>query len=358
MNREVVVTGAGLVTAHGAGCDAFWDGLVAGTTPEAAPGAEGAGPLVPPDVAPGRRDAMSWLRLAVAEALGPSGADGTGAVVLGAQARARPGTTHPLRAPEIVAVGRTGLEPVVVSHACASGLFAIELGRRLVASGVHDRVLVGAATSLNAPATESLRVVRALGGHPSRPFDVRRDGIRLGEGAGAVLLESSASAAARGAAVLARVAGSAARIGGTSSAASDAPTILGVMTDALRAAGATEVGHVHAHATGTVQGDGAELEALSLLARATDSAVTATSHKGALGHLLHASAFPGLVAALRSLATGIVPGSPGLARPEPAVGVFLPTAGTTTTPAGGVPSVLVNAFGFGGNNASVLLERA
>jgi len=130
------------------------------------------------------------------------------------------------------------------------------------------------------------------------------------------------------------------------------------MTRALEEAGVVGVDYVHAHATDTVQGDAAEVEAITrLTAKRGIPDITVSSHKGALGHLLHASAFPGLVAAIGAIRDGLLPTTIGLREPLLARGVHLPVEGPASVAPRPVEHVLVNAFGFGGNNASVLLRH-
>ncbi|PDQ36414.1 MAG: hypothetical protein B5766_00905 [Candidatus Lumbricidophila eiseniae] len=98
------------------------------------------------------------------------------------------------------------------------------------------------------------------------------------------------------------------------------------MTRALEEAGVVGVDYVHAHATDTVQGDAAEVEAITrLTAKRGIPDITVSSHKGALGHLLHASAFPGLVAAIGAIRDGLLPTTIGLREPLLARGSTFPS---------------------------------
>ena len=112
---------------------------------------------------------------------------------------------------------------------------------------------------------------------------------------------------------------------------------------------------VHAHATGTPQGDAAEAEALFKVAELRQwSDTPVSSHKGAIGHLLHASAMPGIAAAAGFLSTGIAPGTPGLQHPMAADRIRLISAPVRTPKA---MYVLVNSFGFHGNHASLVFSK-
>lgn len=361
----VVLSGLGLVTAYGLmagrGVPPFLSGLYAGRRPAVGATADGATQPIDPGVVEGI-EPRAWLASAMGEALAqaawPDGAPSP-LLLLAAQAHASSPTDDPLFAPGSVTVGHRRWErPLVISHACASALFAVHLAARLIRGGSHDAVLVAGVAVCTPASSESLRVVRAIGMPPPRPFDRARDGILIGEGAGAVLIERASALAARGGVPLAEVAASVAEIGGRSPAASDADIVHDVMTRALDDAGAPCLDYVHAHATGTLQGDAVEVDALARLARERGMPqIVVSSHKGALGHLLHASAFPGLVAAVAAVGGGTLPTTVGLRAPLSVDGVSLPPEGPALRPIRPVTHALVNAFGFGGNNASVLLRR-
>lgn len=362
----VVFTGLGAVSAYGTvdgrGVPRLLHGLAEGRPPAFAPAEDPATCPIDPTLLD-EKEPRRWLPAAIGEAL--SGArwpeDGAPPVLLLAgQAPAPEASDNPLYAAVAVEVGPHRWEhPLVISHACASALFAVHFAERLIRSGAHDAVLVAGVSVCTPCASESLRVVKAIGTVPSRPFDRERDGILIGEGAGAVLLERASTALARGAVPLAELGASVAEIGGASSAASDSAIVFDAMTRAIRDAGAPGVDYVHAHATGTVQGDAAEIEAVSRLAAERGlSELPVSSHKGALGHLLHASGFPGLIVAVSAVRDGVLPTTVGLRRPLAADGVDLLVEGPAIRPRRRVDRALVNAFGFGGNNACVLVRRS
>lgn len=357
----VVVTGRGLVTAYGAGVDAYVRGTTADGFPVPAPGAgkDGTHPI---DAATVGIGSEVWLGRVIDEALEEAGwdpADGAPDLVLVGQSEHPEDDPRdiPLYTPNLVCSrDHEWVAPMVVSHACASVLFAVDLACRLLADGTARAVLVAGVSTCNTYSTESLRVVRAVGSHPPRPFELRRDGITIGEGAGALLLERREAAEARGHPTDVEVAAVVATVGGRSAAASDDDAVLGCLTGALDIAGVDSVDYVHAHATGTPQGDEAEARALSALVELLGGApVPVSSHKGALGHLLHTSGFPSVVSAVAALRSGIVPPTLNLEQPLATPGLALPV--TTHRPAGGVRTAVVNAFGFGGNNATVVLRR-
>ncbi|MGW7409795.1 beta-ketoacyl synthase N-terminal-like domain-containing protein [Streptomyces sp. NPDC054833] len=244
---------------------------------------------------------------------------------------------------------------VHLSHACASAAYAAAFARDWLLSGLGSTALVAGASALNRYEYASMDVVRTLSPHGARPFDTDRDGITVGEGGGAFVLETAASARARGHRPEAWLTGAACMVDTSEPVASAPAAVLDCMRAALDDAGTRRVDYIHAHATGTVQGDAAEAEAVAELARALDHGpLPMSSHKGAVGHLLHASAFPGLVAAAGFLREAHIPGTPGLRRPAPLPdGVLAPNRPHRAATA---EHALVNSFGFGGNNASLVLS--
>jgi 3-oxoacyl-[acyl-carrier-protein] synthase II len=199
-----------------------------------------------------------------------------------------------------------------------------------------------------------MSVVRAVDRTAARPFDVERAGISLGEGGGAVILEPAGAARARGLRADLTVAGTACRVVGEKPAASAPEVVTDCLRSALSDAGADRLDHVHAHATGTPQGDAAELRAIETVAGELGvRSVPVSSHKGAIGHLLHISGVPAVAAAALALRTGTAPPTAGLSRAEPTDRVRLPIRPLRIP---GARLAAVNNFGFGGNNASVVLR--
>jgi 3-oxoacyl-[acyl-carrier-protein] synthase II len=358
---SVVISGAGLVTGYGAGADTYWRRLLAGDTAVAAPQRFDTTPFGPGVVAecPLRPagDRAALARPAVAEALTAARLhrlpDRT-LVVTVAQSPVPPEPAEPLATfsgldPAQLPLPDTA-EHLTLSHACASVAFAVLLGRDWLTAGLADAVLVVGATVLNPCEYAGMAVVRALSPRAVRPFDVDRDGTGLGEGAGALLLERATTARARGLRPIARLAGGDCRIAPAAGAAADQDTITACLIAAL---GPTTVDYVHAHATGTPQGDAVELDALGAVGRERRwSGVPVSSHKGAVGHLMQSAGFPALIAALGALRDGAVPGTAGLVRPMPAPP---PVAHVPASRRHPVRSALVNSFGFGGNTAALVL---
>jgi len=267
--------------------------------------------------------------------------------------------------PSIV-LGATG--PVLGGvGACAAGVQAVIDGMRVLERGDADVVLAGGTDSALSPMLlGSLANAGALapaGERPSsacRPYHVRRNGMVASEGAAIFVLEPLAAARARGARVLAVVAG-----GGSAGDAYHitAPHPEGrgaaeAMRRALDDAGAgpAEVDAVVAHATATVQGDAAEARALrAVFGLAPGVAVTAP--KAALGHGLGAAGAFGVLVATLAVHHGALPATRGLTPDTVDPGCRLDhVCGSTRV--GPFGSVLVNAAGFGGQNAALLLRSA
>ncbi|MEV4943465.1 beta-ketoacyl synthase N-terminal-like domain-containing protein [Streptomyces zaomyceticus] len=245
---------------------------------------------------------------------------------------------------------------VHLSHACASAAFAASFARDWLLSGLSTTALVVGASALNRYEYASMDVVKTLSPRGARPFDAERDGITVGEGGGAFVLETASAAHARGHRPEAWLSGAACLVDTSQAVASAPDAIRDCMSAALDDAGVRRVDYVHAHATGTAQGDAAEAEAVAELGHdlGGPAPLPMSSHKGAIGHLLHASAFPGLVAAVGFLREAWIPGTPGLRHraplPDGVTAVAVPSRAVTAE------HVLVNSFGFSGNNASLVLS--
>ncbi|BCJ39695.1 3-oxoacyl-[acyl-carrier-protein] synthase 2 [Actinoplanes ianthinogenes] len=357
---ELVVTGLGLVTTFGCGVQPFWTRLVEGASGlTAAAVAPAPGPSDRPDD-PGRQP---WLvRRALDEALADAGLPAPPAravVVLVGQTPALDRTTgrrlSMLGADPLATAVRGDAEPVFLSHACASVLFGIALGGHWLRAGLADTAIVLGGWTAGEYGVASMEVVKALSPEVARPFDAERTGTTLGEGGGALVLERATDANRRGATPRAVVAGVTCRVAGTEAAASDPGATSAVLTEALRRTGVRCPDHVHAHAAGTRQGDEAELAGLDRLARDQAwPATTVSSHKGAVGHLMHSAGFPASVAAVRTLETRTAPPTAGLRAPVERGGLTVPT---TAQRLSRVDSVLVNSFGFGGNTAAMVLRK-
>ncbi|WP_328284270.1 beta-ketoacyl-[acyl-carrier-protein] synthase family protein [Brevibacterium sp. UCMA 11752] len=260
-----------------------------------------------------------------------------------------------------------------VSATCASGAIALGEAMRRIRHGYADAVLVvGMEDCLNAVNLASNANMRALAAgfeddptSASRPFDSARSGFVMSQGAGAILLESEAGAAARGATALAELAGF--------GAASDAhhPTnphpdgrgAASAMGEALADAGLDpeDIGHINAHATGTPAGDAAELKAFDAALGTTAHSIPISATKSSTGHLLGASGVIEAMIAVRTMMEQTLPPTLNLETCE-FEGWDIVAGQARNIGRGGfddapIDTVLSTSFGFGGHNGAVILRR-
>jgi 3-oxoacyl-[acyl-carrier-protein] synthase II len=263
---------------------------------------------------------------------------------------------------------RHGLEgpSFAVSTACASGAHAIGCALRMLQSGEADAVIAGGSEASLAPlARAAFAALDALStSGVSRPFDVRRDGFVMGEGAALLVLERREAAQARGARILGTVRG----YGASSDAhhltapRSDGQGQAAAMLAALDDAGAdaSEIDYVNAHGTSTPLNDRAETQAIKLALGEHSGKIPVSSTKSAIGHLLGAAGAVEAVATLLALRDRIVPPTLGLEEPEEGLDLdYVPGVARPLTLADSGPALgLSNSFGFGGHNAVLCLEAA
>jgi 3-oxoacyl-[acyl-carrier-protein] synthase II len=250
--------------------------------------------------------------------------------------------------------------------ACASGAEAIGYAMDMIRSGRADVVVAGGTEACIHPITvAAFAAMRALSTrnddptHASRPYDLGRDGFVMGEGAGALVLESAEHAAARGARVYAEVASVGMTADGHHIAQPD-PNGAGAaraMKLALAGAGATpaDVIHINAHATSTPQGDIAEATAIKSVLGAAVSDVAVSGTKSMTGHLLGGAGAVESVAAILALHNRLAPITANLEDPDPEIGLDV-VSGEPRTLRDGDAVVLNNSFGFGGHNVALVFR--
>jgi len=227
--------------------------------------------------------------------------------------------------------------------ACAAGAEAIAAGARAIARGEADVVLAGGHDSMLHPlGFASFEVLGVLSSTTTRPFDRRRDGFLLGEGAAVLRLEPL-DACERPLAVLAG-SGSSLDASGITAPHPRGRGAEAAMRRALHDAGIRpgQVGWVNAHGTGTPLGDAVEAEAI---ARVFGGGVPVSSLKGAVGHILAAGGAVEAAATVLAMIYGFVPGTVGYEEPDE-----LPVS-VVGEPLRRPPGVVMsNSFGFGGQN--------
>lgn len=384
--RRVAVTGIGVVAPCGIGVEAFWDGLLAAPTHERERRVAGfdATPLFGEKeirrVDPYTQYAVHAADQAISAA-GDLKADpakvgvivGTGVGGLAAlESQIINGHEKGLRrvSPFLVPMMMSNAAAAAISMrwgfqgpcqsivtACAAGTHSVADAARLVASGRCDVVIGGSSEAPMTPtgvaAFTNMTAMTKEG--LSCPFDARRDGFAIAEGAGVLVLEEWDHAVGRGATILAEV------LGGASTAdahhiTAPAPGGAGAiacMRLALEDAGIEpgDVAHVNAHGTSTPLNDAAEAEALVKLFGAPGPAVTST--KGVTGHALGAAGSIEAVAAVLTLQRGLIPPTAGTEALDPELAPIDLVLGSPRAFDPG--PVLSNSFGFGGHNGTLVI---
>lgn len=237
--------------------------------------------------------------------------------------------------------------PLVVSNACISGLLAILIGKRLIASGQYDHAVVTGADLVTRFVLSGFQSFQAVSPEPCRPFDANRKGVTLGEGAATVVL-SADPAYARGSAVevgAGSVSNDANHISGPSRTGAE----LGMaMRNALSGSGLTpaEIGFVSAHGTATLYNDEMEAKALHL---AGLQKTPVNSFKGYYGHTLGAAGLIEAIIGIRALKQQLL--IPTLGFEEP--GVSLPVNVCRNLAQQPMQHYLKTVSGFGGCNAAL-----
>jgi 3-oxoacyl-[acyl-carrier-protein] synthase II len=248
--------------------------------------------------------------------------------------------------------------------ACAAGAHAIGMAERMIRYGDADQVITGGSEAAITPlATAAFSRMDALSESGiSRPFDRRRDGFVMGEGAGVLVLEEEESAKERGARILGYVRGYASTSDAHHLTAPE-PTGRGAAKAielALKDAGVgvEDVVYVNAHGTSTPLNDRSETNAIkTALGEERARQVPVSSTKSAIGHLLGAAGAVEAIAMLLALRDRIAP--PTLNYEEPDEGLdldYVPNEARPLAGANGRAIGISNAFGFGGHNAVLCLE--
>jgi len=245
----------------------------------------------------------------------------------------------------------------IVSNACASGANAIGHAGNLIRSGQAERVIAGGYDALGELVFSGFDSLQALSPTVCRPFDARRDGLSLGEGAAVVTLESLASAQRRGAEILGELIGYGTSIDHhhLTQPQPQGSTTLAVMKQACANAGVMpdEVDYINAHGTGTILNDGSEAIAISTWAGPRAATLPVSSTKASIGHLLGAAGAVEAVVCLMALREQWLPPQTLFEAPDPACQFSI----VRQPQAARVNVVLSNSFGFGGVNATLVFRR-
>ena len=242
----------------------------------------------------------------------------------------------------------------VVANACASGTNAIGHAFECVRSGKYQRVLAGGYDAISELVFVGFDSLQAATPEKCRPFDRDRSGMVLGEGAALLALENFEAAQNRGAKILAEVIGYGISTDNHHLTQPD-PSGSGprrAMEQAVRSAGrdASEVDYINAHGTATPFNDAAEGKAITDLF----GQIPVSSTKSMIGHSLGAAGAIEAVVCLLALREQFLPPNINFENPDPQIPLNIVTNKSRDAK---LDIVLSNSFGFGGTNASLLLER-
>jgi 3-oxoacyl-[acyl-carrier-protein] synthase-1 len=239
-------------------------------------------------------------------------------------------------------------EPLVVSHACISGLLAMITGMRLIQSGMYDNLVIAGGDLITSFIYSGFRSFQAISPNPCRPFDASRDGISLGESAATVILSSEKTQ-------------NAIRISG-GSVSNDANHISGpsrtgeelwlAISRAMNQSGksAIDFDFISAHGTATRYNDEMEAKAFQL---ASLQNIPINSLKGYYGHTLGAAGILESIVTMASMKENIILPTLGFSSP----GTEVPVNIVKELKRASLQTCLKTASGFGGCNAAIVLEK-
>ena len=408
--KRVVITGLGAITPIGNDVDAFWHNLTAGISgvgPIAqfdatglpvriAAEVKGFDPRDYMDFKEARRShrsthfALATARMALADAgltvdrasaervgvVINTGGGGIGEVETATHAMARKGPrgVSPLVVPSamanavacLVSIHTGARGPVITStSACASGTQAFLEAMHILRRGEAEAIIAGATEALITPvAMASLAKAGALSRRneeperASRPFDRDRDGFVMGEGAVAMILETEAHARRRGARIYAEVAGGALTCDAYHITAPEpsGDGAIRAMRQALQSAGmrAEEMDVIFAHGTSTSLNDVVETKAIKAVFGEHAYRIPVSATKSMVGHLLGAAGAISALAAVLAIRDGAIPPTINLENPDPECDLdYVPQVARQRS----VQAAMVNAFGFGGQNAVLIVRE-
>jgi 3-oxoacyl-[acyl-carrier-protein] synthase II len=255
--------------------------------------------------------------------------------------------------------------PISLSTACASGATAIQLGVEVIRRGEADAALcVATDGSVNPEALVRFSLLSALSTQndlpqaASKPFSKNRDGFVMAEGAGALVLESYEGAVARGAPILGVVDGCGELTDSfhRTRSSPDGKPIIGCVRKALADAGmvSEQIDYINAHGTATPENDKMEYLAISTVFGERAKQIPVSSNKSMVGHTISAAGAVEAVFSLLTLEHQRIPPTINYDVPDPAIPFdVVPNKARDAR----VTAVMSNSFGFGGQNASLVLTR-
>jgi nodulation protein E len=243
-----------------------------------------------------------------------------------------------------------------VSSACSSATNAIGEAFWMVRSGRADAALAGGSEAcISNGSVRAWDALRVLARECCRPFSAGRDGMVLAEGAGVLVLEEMERARARGATVVAELAGYGASADAGDLTLPSEPGVAVAMSRALEDAGLApeEVDYVNAHGTGTLINDATESKALKRVYGSHAAKLAVSSTKSTHGHAMGATGALEAIATLEAIRTRTLPPTANYLGPDPDCDLdYVPN---TARPAA-IRAAMVNSFAFGGLNAVLCLR--
>lgn len=254
---------------------------------------------------------------------------------------------------------------LTLNTACSGGGDAVMMAAMLILAGqAQVMVAMGGECCLTPSVVSSLAQARALSRRnedpatASRPFDLNRDGFVIGEGGGALVIETEEHATKRGAKIFARLRGWGNSLDAHHITAPD-PEGKGAaacMRAALNRAGMNpeDIDYINTHGTSTQIGDRVETKAMKEVFGGKENTPPASSTKGATGHLMGAGGLTELIACIKSIEHGIMPPTLNLATPDPECDLdYVPNVARK----GDINAAMSNSLGFGGQNSSIIVSR-
>ena len=404
MSQRVVITGMGAITPLGNTVEEFWKGLIEGRS--------GVGPITlfdctkfhvkvaaevkdfdPAAYMPIKRAdrnsrcahfAIAAARMAVdsarldmsgedPEMVGVTIATSGGTSILPDYAevlRTRPMRIDPLLANKIapsMVAAQVGLElgakgpNLSLNSACSSGNDALGTGMARILSGDADVMIAGGAEASIAPTTFAcMSVVGALSRtadpqKASRPFDLNRDGMVFGEGAGILILESLEHALKRDAPILAEIAGAGWSFDAFNDTAPDAGQQAVAMRKAIKKAGLSpdDIDYINAHGTSTRLNDSTETRAVKMVFGQRAYEIPMSSNKSMIGHLACAAGALQGISSTLVINNGIIPPTINYETPDPECDLdYVPNRARRKP----IKTCLENSFGMGGQNCCVIIK--
>jgi len=240
-------------------------------------------------------------------------------------------------------------QPLIISHACISGLLALITGMRLIQSGQYKNAVIAGADVITEFVISGFHSFHAISPEPCKPFDAKRNGITLGEGAATIILSSDAknstSIKVRGGAV----SNDANHISGPSRTGEELNLAIRKAMFAANVS-ADDIDFISAHGTATIYNDDMEAKAITL---AKMNSVPVNSLKGYYGHTLGAAGLIESIISIHSLKENLIIPSIGFEEPGTVEKINV----CTELKAGEYINCLKTASGFGGCNASIVVTK-